>query len=578
MASLRFRFADAPPLGDAVALRFGATPGVIQVDVEIQARVAVLASMDVDELDVVAGAANGSLAWGTTSAHRSQPAGAAWGVFDGQQPAAPAALPWGAFAGVRLARRDGLAWGDTREARAGAGSAGWGRATSRARPGALPWGQPDAANAATGLPWGAAGRLNTPASLPWQPAGRVSRLLAAPWNRAKHLQAPNRPLPGGGTTPGFTPKPGPVRLRFCTPAGTSTSLVLGPRVCVPLARIPDGHVIAARSSYVQTHSVTAVRLPDLEPVPLYGFSLNASRDAFGWNLQAEGPMSLLTLLSPASGEPRGLRLVVDGMTWEFIVESTGLRSNRAFGQRSASITARSSSVLLASPYMPETTYLNAVPVTAQQAVEQALDLTGVTLDWRCTDWLLPTGTWSFRGTPMAVARRVADSIGAQVSSPRTGDTVIIEPAYPVLPWNWAAASPDVTLALDAVVTEGFQRTDRPAYDGIYVSGQTQGVLALVKRTGTAPGLLLPIETDPLITHLDAARQRGEARLGAAGPQAEMTLSLPVLTGSGEPGVIDPGKLILVEDPAGDWKGLVRSVSVTYRAPELRQTLTVERHL
>ena len=208
----------------------------------------------------------------------------------------------------------------------------------------------------------------------------------------------------------------------------------------------------------------------------------------------------------------------------------------------------------------------------------ALQFTGLTLDWQVTDWLVPAGVWSFTGTPMAALRRVADSIGAVVQCPRTGDVISIRPKYPVLPWQWAAAAPDITLALDPLTSEGYERADKPAYEGVYVSGQAQGVLALVKRTGTAPSLLMASVTDQLITHLDAARQRGESMLGGAGPQASMSLTLPVLTGVGEPGVIDVGKLVLVNDPAGAWKGRVRSVSVRADQTTVRQSITLERHL
>jgi hypothetical protein len=67
-------------------------------------------------------------------------------------------------------------------------------------------------------------------------------------------------------------------------------------------------------------------------------------------------------------------------------------------------------------------------------------------------------------------------------------------------------------------------------------------------------------------------------LGAAGKQARMTLTLPVLTGVGESGVIDVGSLVEVVDPAGTWRGLVLSVSVTAGRPSVEQTITLERHL
>jgi hypothetical protein len=81
-------------------------------------------------------------------------------------------------------------------------------------------------------------------------------------------------------------------------------------------------------------------------------------------------------------------------------------------------------------------------------------------------------------------------------------------------------------------------------------------------------------TDALITHEDAARQRGEAMLGPTGPMATMSVTLPVLTGLGEPGVINPGQIIALDG----WVGLVRSVNVNVGLTVVRQTLTVERHL
>lgn len=328
---------------------------------------------------------------------------------------------------------------------------------------------------------------------------------------------------------------------------------------------------------MQVHAFTALRLPDLVVVPLTGFSLSADDGSFGWTLSAQGPLSVLDLLAPSGGLPRRLRVTLDGLVWEFVVE--GLRRNRAYGSATAQITARSASALLAEPYAPADYYTNSEPLTAQQIVNDALQFTGVGLDWRVTDWLVPTGAWSATTTPMGVVRAVADSIGAIVQSPRTGDNVIVMPRYPVLPWNWSAATPNVILAsLDPVITEGYERADRPAYEGVYVSGQAQGVLALVKRTGTAPAVLMPMVTDALATALAAARQRGESMLGAQGPQARMTLSMPVLTGTGEPGVIDPGSLVRVDDPDGAWFGIVRSTSVNVSPPTAQQTIILERHL
>ena len=486
-----------------------------------------------------------------------------WGAFDGYVARHASRLPWGAFDGTNPREGPRMPWGVADGA------------PSRAE---LPWDRADGLGRGDRMPWDRADARPRSARAPWGMAARRHRPLVAPWGLAALLPAVNRPRPFVPGQIGFgLPVTGPVHLEFCTPSEyDSTDLVLGDHVCLTQPRIPDGTSIASRRTYMQTHSLAAYRLPDMTPVPLTGFDISADEGSFGWTLNANGPDEVLTLLAPTAGLPAQLRVVLDGLTWDVVVE--GMRRTRSFNRTGASITARSTAALLADPYVAERAFLNGVPATAQQLVDDALMFTGVTLDWQVTDWMVPAGAWSFTGTPLAAVRRVADSIGALVQCPRTGSVISIRPRYAVLPWDWALATPDVTLALDPLTSEGYERADRPAYEGVYVSGQAQGVLALVKRTGTAPDLLMASVTDALITDLDAARQRGESMLGGAGPQAVMTMTLPVLTGVGEPGVIDVGKLVLVNDPAGAWKGRVRSVAVRADTTSVRQTLTLERHL
>lgn len=453
----------------------------------------------------------------------------------------------------------------------------WGVAMPAGYSSRAPWGAAQPANRGAVLPWGRAALLPRAARAPWQSAGPLYRGLLSPWGRALLLPAPNRPFP-----PGYYPDPRPYRLvdlHFCAPLGPSNlDLVFGVDPCEGALAPPSGGIVTSRSSYVTAHAVSIVRLPDLTPLPVRAFTIAADADSVDWQLQADGGETLLSLLAPASGLPREVRVVADGLTFEFVVDT--LRRTRAFGQRTASFTARSASVLLGEPYYPKTAWLNTAPRTAQQLCEEALQFTGVGLDWRVTDWLVPAGAWSFTGTPLAAIKRVADAIGAIVQSPRTGDSIIVAPRYPARPWLWGSTTPDVILPLDVFASEGYERQDQPAYEGVYVSGQAQGVLCLVKRTGTAPAVLLPMVTDPLITATEAAQQRGEALLGPAGPGALMSGSLPVLTGSGEPGVIDVNKLVRVDDPAGAWKGLVRSVRVSFdfASGVMRQDLTLERKL
>ena len=114
-------------------------------------------------------------------------------------------------------------------------------------------------------------------------------------------------------------------------------------------------------------------------------------------------------------------------------------------------------------------------------------------------------------------------------------------------------------------------------NGVYVTGTTQGVNAFVRRAGTQGDKLAAQQTDPLIVHQDAAMQRGLAVLGKGGTRYDVSLELPILTGANQPGVIDVGHLVQVNDPT-PWRGRVRSVSVSHDWPKARQTIVLERHL
>ena len=79
-------------------------------------------------------------------------------------------------------------------------------------------------------------------------------------------------------------------------------------------------------------------------------------------------------------------------------------------------------------------------------------------------------------------------------------------------------------------------------------------------------------THPLITHNDAARQRGISILSDTGRKAMMQITMPVLESSG---IIDVCRLIEFSDGTNTRRGLVRANSVNVQWPTVRQTLTVE---
>jgi hypothetical protein len=372
---------------------------------------------------------------------------------------------------------------------------------------------------------------------------------------------------------------------------TDANLVFGYTGEVPLALAPLS-ILAARF-YMTTHSIYAQRLPDLADIPLFEATVSADIGSYCWTLSATGPASLFAQLAPVDGLPVQLKVVLDGIPFVFAVDA--MSRSRSFGKSGVSVSGRSVTALIGAPYMRAITRNNAGgSEMAQQLALAALQYSGVDLDWGVTsgalangglaDWLIPAGAWSHQGTPLDAVQAIAQAAGGYLQSHRSAATLLARHAYGQragdnsgAPWSWMTGPADVELAPDAIITDGTERKDGADINAVYVSGTTQGVLAQVKRSGTAGDKLAAMVTDALITHTDAARQRGLAVLGAAGAKYNVRLELPVLTGAGQPGVLDVGQLVQI-NAAQPWRGRVRSVSVNAKPPSLRQTVTLERHL
>lgn len=453
------------------------------------------------------------------------------------------------------------------------------------------WQEGEHRRAAVLTHWQETLRLRAGVASHWQEAQPRRALVASEWGHGRpvrihvhaHWQEAMRPR-SGVTQPPKPPEPRPPcydpatlgRLVFDTAISGDGRLVFichrsgtdpePPRYVIPLLRV-----------YVTVHSTSAHLLPSLEPVALQGIVIGANDDGFGWTLQASGPEHLMDQLAPVAGLPARVRVTLDGIQWVFAVERP--ERSRKFGERKVQVRGSSVTALLGADYMPEQAWSSVTDLTAQQLVERALEFTGVTVDWGLPDWLVPASAWSHMGTPLSVARRVAEAAGAVVRSHRTEPVLQFAPQYPLMPWEWAAATPDVRMPGQIITSDTLQYLAPPRYNAVYVSGSTDGgTKGHVVITGSAEDMLAPPVVDALITHEIAARQRGRAVLAAANITARQPITVPLLTGGTNPGLILPGYLIEVAEPGETWRGLVRGLSITAGMPTVRQALTVERAL
>lgn len=428
-----------------------------------------------------------------------------------------------------------------------------------------------------------------------QSARRAHKALIAPWSQGLLLAGYGGPqyLP---PPPFIQPprQPVVVNLRFCAvyPAGghprVGLSLVFGVDPCMGFNPTAPLFVLPARY-YMSVHDIRANMVDTGEPLRIFDLELSADEDSTQWTFTASTPFTPIEELVPVTGPKRKIRLMVDGLEWVMLID--GGRQSGKFGGRGAVFRGRSVTALAGNPAALETARYNTSAKTAQQLAIEALQFTGITLDWGITDWLVPIGAWSHFGTPLSAVQAIAQSAGGYINSHRSLPQVLVRHPYPTLPGgipglphNWEGASgtfpADVELSSMVRIDRETDRADGPDINGVWVAGTTDGgIEAHVRLAGTAGDKLAPMETNPLITAPAAASQLAHSILGRGGPKHMVQMRLPVLTGGSNPGVLDVGQLIQVNDPQ-PWRGRVRSVKVNYSVEPilLRQAVRLERHL
>lgn len=381
-----------------------------------------------------------------------------------------------------------------------------------------------------------------------------------------------RPPAPSGREPCYTPDP---NLLFGEQFGATTDLVF---ICDNYVAPPEATVVVpVRRVYIVLNSASLVRISDSQPIPTLSLSLSLDADSWTWGFNASLPASAQALVEPGDG-PVELLASVNGVSFRLLAES--LSRERTFGQASIRVSGRGRNAILDAPYAPTMTFQNSSMRTAAQLAGDALTFNGVPLgwavEWGLTDWSVPAGAFTHLGTHISALNAIAQAAGGYVQPHPTSQSLIILPRYPSAPWSWSGVTPDFELPSAVTTRESIQWVDKPVYNRVFVSGESVGVLGQITRAGTAGDVAAQMVTDPLITHVDAARQRGLAVLADTGRIATVGLSLPVLESTG---VITPGNFVRYVDGGVSRIGIVRStaVSVGESAREVSQQIVLETH-
>lgn len=370
--------------------------------------------------------------------------------------------------------------------------------------------------------------------------------------------------------PGYTPRP------LSCPIVLSWNNVAQPP-CGGGEEPQPGIVVPVREVYVVLNTFSLVRADTSEPVLALDFDAEINADSWTWTWSANVPGSQLDLVrSPALGEFIELIATLNGTPLRCVVETLG--RSRQFGKSALKIGGRGRAAWLADPTSPTISVMNTESRTAQQLLDTALMDNGVslgwTLDWQLEDWPVLAGAWSYTGTYIGAATRIAEAGGGCVQADKSAEILHILPYYPKPPWEWATATPDIVLPEDVCTTEDIEWSDKAAYNAVWIVGGDGGRREHIKRAGSAADRHAPTVVDPLATDPIMTRQRGLRVLADTGRQALIGIKLPVLE---ETGIILPGNLIEYSEQGQTHIGLSRSVSVRWEFPKCRQTVRIETH-
>lgn len=410
------------------------------------------------------------------------------------------------------------------------------------------------------MPWGVPLFIDLQRRAPWgQYAARPARSLQAPWVRVRRADL-EQWMPWTKFSRRVDPGWGVV-----VPPGNPPTDDNG-TVLVPI-----------RKAYMVRNEITLLRVDGGLSIPMYTFSMSLDADSWTWQWSATLPATALALVLPSSeGDPVEVQATVNGIPFRLLVEQ--LAKPREFASHRVNVSGRGIAAVLDDPYAPVLNHGNTSPRTAQQLMADVLTLNGVGIgwdvDWGITDWLVPGNVWAHQGTYMGALRDIADAAGAYLQPHDTDRTLQVRARYPHMPRDWTLDMADIELPAGVAAAESIEWVRKPSYDRVHVSGTTAGGLYEVNLTGGGGLLSAPMVTHPLITHVDAGRQRGIAVLADTGLQQPVTLRMQVLE---ESGLIKPGMFVRYPVDGAMRLGLVRSTSVEWDRPALRQTLTLETH-
>ncbi|CQR43727.1 hypothetical protein THICB3330019 [Thiomonas sp. CB3] len=412
-------------------------------------------------------------------------------------------------------------------------------------------------------PWVAPARADSARRISWSVFPmRSGAALREAWTAAARGDAPERFLFGARS-----------------PLQAGWGIVVEPGI--PTPGPGDTILIPIQRAYLMLHDISVMRLPDNLAIPASDVAIGIDADSWAWSFSARlnGKTALDAVQPDANGVPVTLEIALDGYLFHVLVEDWS--EDRRFGNRSISVKGRGLSAQLAAPYLLTTSGSTTADMTLQQVLNAHLPIgSGWTIAWAAgtPDWLVPAGAWTWADqSAISAIFAACNGVGLTVFPDTATQTLTIQPRYPVLPWDFAAATPQITVP-DAAITELGRRNSPPsqANAAFVYGGNVGGILARVYRTGTAGDKALAPAQHPLLTHLDGARLLGSRLLAGQVQQPDVrSLTFPF---GGSFGMAQRGALLEAQIGAIATRGIINSVQIatqrTDQGIKIRQTVTI----
>lgn len=309
-----------------------------------------------------------------------------------------------------------------------------------------------------------------------------------------------------------------------------------------------------RNTYIMQPTINCVRVSDDLKILISSVNYSTSRGQFS----ATANIKFCSRIDFERALGQELKISINGYDFYVICEQPST-SNR-FASSGYSANCRSRFALLSAPYVRATNYANPTAKTLAGIMSDILVNTGWSLDNQMIDYPIPTGAFSYTNlTPAAALLSVAKSVGAMLYTNDATKTVSVVPQWPVMPWDTASAICDVILNDSIILEHSTSQTISPEHNAIFVRGEQQGVACKIKRTGTLGDQFASDVVDTLITHNQAARQRGTAELANSGKKQDTTIRTKILNDSPP---IRPGMLVGITYSDSTFKATCDSLAIS----------------